>query len=269
MALAVVLALSAAAAYGATKTFTGHASFGDVSATVSYEEHPNGIFPYTNLDLEIVRDGKTLRSGQVKTDQCGVDCEPSETNPVHVVDVESDGEPDVMLDTFTGGAHCCSVLELYRYDAQTDRYAQIEHDFGDPGYRLAQLDGKPQWELVSADDRFAYEYAPYVYSGLPLQIWQIRGGRFIDVTRSYPQLIAADAASWWKDWQHSLKQGYGEGELAAWAADEYELGKGASTEKILEQALARHELRSDGFGPSGLAYLRSLHKFLIKTGYTK
>jgi hypothetical protein len=264
---AVALAGTTAVAHAAAKTVVEHASAGGVTATVTYKETPKAIFPYTPLKITIVRDGKTLRTGLVKTVACGTTCEPQETDPVRVLDVESDGAPDVMLDLYSGGAHCCSDLILFRYDAQTGTLTQIEHNFGDPGYRLERLYGKPQYELVSADDRFAYEYAPYVYSGLPLQIWQVRGGRFIDITRSYPKLIAADAATWWKDWQDSLKQGYGEGELAAWAADEYELGNGAQVTAALAAANARHELRSDGFGPSGSAYIKSLHAYLAKTGY--
>jgi hypothetical protein len=264
---ALAIICTAAVAFAAAKNVVGHASAGGVTATATYRETPKAVFPYTPLHLAIVRDGKLLRDGLVETVACGTTCEPGETNPVRVVDVESDGLPDVMLDLYSGGAHCCSVLVLFRYDAKTGHLTQIEHNFGDPGYRLERLGGEPQYELVSADDRFAYEYAPYVYSGLPLQIWQIRGGRFRDITRGYPKLIAADAASWWKDWQESLKQGDGEGELAAWAADEYELGDAAKVTATLTSANAHHELRSDGFGPSGSAYIRSLHKYLTKTGY--
>jgi hypothetical protein len=267
---ACALLTGAAAALAASKAITEHTSADGVTATVSYNESNSAVAPYSDLRLMIARTGKVLHNAAVKLPQCGVYCYPAETNPAHVVDVESDGQPDVLLDVFTGGAHCCYVLDLFRYDAQTDGYAQVLHDFGDPGYRLKQLDGKPQYELVSADDRFAYEFAAYAYSGLPLQIWRITAGRFVDVTRNYPALITADAAGWWKDWLQSRKSGFGNGELAAWAADEYELGDSAKVkQEVLAHADADHELRSGGLGPGGSAYIKSLEKFLAQTGYVK
>lgn len=264
---ACLLLAGTAVALAASKAVTVHTSADGVTATVSYNENTGAVAPYSDLHLTIARDGKVLQDAAVKVSECGIYCYPAEPNPAHVVDVEGDGQPDVLLDVYTGGAHCCYVLDLFRYDARTNGYEQVQHDFGDPGYRLERLEGKPQYELVSADDRFAYEFAAYVYSGLPLQIWRIEAGQFIDVTRSYPALITADAASWWKDWIQGRKSGSGNGELAAWAADEYELGDGSRVAQVLAQAEAAHELRSGGFGPSGAGYVKSLDRFLRQTGY--
>ena len=50
----------------------------------------------------------------------------------------------------------------------TSTYRSVEQDFGDPGAVIADLAGDRRLEFESADDRFAYEFAPYAYSGLPL-----------------------------------------------------------------------------------------------------
>jgi hypothetical protein len=267
--VATMLLAVAGGAYAASKMVTVQASAAGVTATVSYDENTSGVAPYSNLHLMIARDGKVLYDAAVTPPQCARYCAPAETHPAKILDLESDGQPDVLLDVYTGGAHCCFLLDLFRHDPQTQSYAQVVHDFGDPGYKLEQLDGKPRYELVSADDRFAYEFAAYVYSDLPRQIWRVGGGRFIDVTRSYPQLIARDAASWWKGWTKTRGIHDGNGELAAWAADEYELGDSAKVKQVLSQADAADQLRSGGFGPSGAAYIAALDKFLTQTGYIR
>jgi hypothetical protein len=249
---------------------TEHARAGAVTATVSYEQHSgNAAFPYSNLHLEITRDGKVLHDAAVSNPFCGTSCYPGETNPVRVVDVNATGEPDVLLDAYSGGAHCCYVLELFRYDAASKSYTELQRDWGDPGYRLEHLEHSKRYEFVSADDRFAYEFAPYAYSGLPLQIWALGAHGFVNITRQYPALIARDAAVWLKAWRSNRSLGYGNGELAAWAADEYLLGKGSAVTRTLNSAEASGQLRSTGFGPSGRGFIKSLDHYLKRTGYIK
>ena len=122
--------------------------------------------------------------------------------------------------------------------------------------------------FISADDRFAYRFAAFAFSGLPLQIWSVASGRFVDVTRRYPSRVAADARRWWRIFRANVRRHLGDGALAAWAADEELLGRGAAMRAALAAQERLGALRNDGGGPGGAAFIRALERFLARTGYS-
>ena len=122
--------------------------------------------------------------------------------------------------------------------------------------------------FISADDRFAYTFAAFAFSGLPLQIWSVAGGRFVDVTRRYPARVAADAKRWWTGLPRQRCAGISAtAALAAWAADEELLGRGGAMRAELAAQERLGTLRNDGGGPGGAAFVAALERFLAQTGY--
>jgi hypothetical protein len=270
---ASVLLLAAGASAAATShTVTATAGSGGTSATFTYSHITSGTaMPYSNAHLSITRNGQRLLDAPVNAILCRTECWPAlgtGTPALSVLDIEHDGSPDVILNLYSGGAHCCYITQIYRYDPGTQTYAVVQQDFGDPGVRLEKLSGSLVFR--SADDRFAYTFAAFAFSGLPLQIWSFATGRFVDVTRRYPSLIAADAAEWWKAYVSNRKQGFGLGFVAAWAADEDLLGRSAMVATELAKLNAAGELRSSqGFTTQGSAFIKQLQAFLVKSGYVR
>jgi hypothetical protein len=179
-------------------------------------------------------------------------------------------EPEAVLTLYTGGAHCCFIDQVYDFDFSTPRRTEI--DLEDAGATLRTIDGRTVF--VSANERFAYEFTAFAYSGEPLQLWRYEPGRFIDVTRQYPALVARDAASWWAAYEQGKKPtspagGDVRGSLAAWAADEAMLGHADTAKRTLLQLAAGGTLSqgSNAGWPTGLAYVQALWRFLAKNGY--
>jgi hypothetical protein len=246
---------------------TQSAHSGDVSATFTFK----GKFPnYFGERLQIVRAGSVAYDHPVSSMDCSP-CAPgapeANASSVRVVDIESDGEPDVLLDLYSGGAHCCLIAQIFSYDPVKNQYVRIEHDFGDPGYRLLDLRHDGHKEFVTADDSFAYEFTDYAASGLPLQILTFAAGTFTDVTRQYPKLIRKDAARWMRAFKHHYVDGLGL--IAAWAADEELLGHAKLVKRTLAQQLREGHLRTplSPHGGGGAKFVRRLNKFLHKHGY--
>jgi hypothetical protein len=267
VAVLACFAVAAPAALAATQT----SSQGDVTATFTFSGHyPN----YKGLHLRIAQSGSVLYDQPVSSKTCGKFCAPQATSgasSVRVVDLDDIGQPNVVLDLYTGGAHCCSVVQVYSFDPGTMTYAKVERNFGDPGAQIEDLNHDKHFEFVSADDSFAYAFTDYAASGLPVQILSFTGSRFQDVTDSYPALIAKDAASWLKAYK---KLDHGKdidsvGIIAAWAADEYRLGKSAAANTYLtRQARAGHLQSALGpHQPHGLKFVAALKTFLRKHGY--
>jgi hypothetical protein len=263
VAAAAAVLVAAPAALATTQTATS----GTVSASFSF----TGKLPnYKHLMLSITRAGQQLYSAPVTSSACGDLCWPGSTDAkfpsVQVLDLENDGEPDVVLTLFTGGAHCCSVAQIFRYDPTTMTYVKFERNFRDPGFTIKDLGHNGHLEFQSANDAFAYEFTSFAGSGLPIQIFTFSAGRFTDVTRSYPKLIKADAAVWLRAFKHNI--GRGDGVLAAWAADEDMLGRSAMVKRYLSQQLRLHHLGNAG-APGGRKFVKALQKFLRQQGYLK
>jgi hypothetical protein len=267
---AVLLAAALVAATGAPPQ--EQVTVGSVRAALFYTKQTNPPpTQFKNLWLQIARGGAVVLDQAVppysRQSAIVMPAGVGQKRSLSIHDLDGDGEPEVLLDLFWGGAHCCSWTRVYRYDASGNTYVPVNHFWGDLGYRLQDLDGDGKPELISGDDRFAYRFAAFAFSGFPIQIWSYAGGRFTDVTRRFPKRVAADAA---RQWRYSREAGrrYHEyrGFLASWAADQYLLGHRAKVAQALAGASKRGELNR-GLPASPAAYIRSLERFLRSSGY--
>jgi hypothetical protein len=219
---------------------------------------------YRRVQVRITRDGRSWTSGPLGTAYF--------IRPVvHVRDLDADGEPEVWVDTYTGGAHCCLDSRFFRWLPSRSTYTSTEHGWRDTGYQRRRLDGDTRPELVSADARFGYMFTAFAGSAFPIQIWHFDRGRVIDVTRNYPAEIERDANQLWRSYRR-FRSGRDDprGVLAAWVADQYLLGRGNEGWAALTSLAKKREFgpRPDLAGwPQGGAYLRALRSFLEKTGY--
>lgn len=256
--------LLAGALAGAADAKELRASSGNVSATVTWQQ-PNDL-EASDVELTIVRAGATAFSS-------GMTLDGKETTflPVglKITDLDGNGELEVILDLYSGGAHCCTTSVVQQFDAVAAAYQTTAvHDWGNPGYRLENLDRAGPLEFVTGDDRFAYEFACYACSALPIQIWRYAPGGFDDVTRDFPRLVRKNAAGAWTDYRQALKRHEDvRGLLSAWAADKALVGKSAQAFRTLDRLAANGTLNGDSPWPSGKRYVRELRSFLTKTGY--
>ncbi len=85
-----------------------------------------------------------------------------------------DGEPEVVVSLYTGGAHCCTISTLYGFQAATGDYRRVRRNWRDAGFRLRDIGRDGSVEFDSRDARFAYAFASYAESFLPLQIFRYR-----------------------------------------------------------------------------------------------
>ena len=241
------------------ETITGLS--GNVRAEISYEKPQE--YQYKNVRLKIIRAGKTILDKKLPQESEFDRPSGSLAGKLElpVVDLDGNKEPEVIADFFTGGAHCCVYSLIYRYNGTSKQYSKIRHEWGNAGYELKDLDKDGLSEFESRDDRFAYAFTSYAASGYPLQIWQYRQGKMIDVTRRFPKSIAKDASENWQTYLEAKKEGDdGKGFLAAYLADKYMLGQQKEAWQQVEQVYKESD-RSK--------YFAQVRKFLRETGYVK
>ena len=177
-----------------------------------------------------------------------------------VQDLDGDGEPEVMLDFFSGGAHCCLSSQIFGYDRATSQYQITEHYWGDGDTRkLEDLNQDGIFEFLSYDTRFAYTFASFAGSGFPIQIWQYRQGKMIDVTRQFPTLVYNDATRYWQLYSQARAEDREvKGLLAAYLANKYLLNQSEDGWKRVRDAYQ---------GVDRLAFFSQLKQFLSENGY--
>ena len=245
---------------------TVHRSRGFVSATLSYRDRD---YQVEDARLKIVRHGRAALDVALPRYGCGP-CPSWRPGQLYVRDLDG-GEPEVIFDGYTGGAHCCVYSDIYRYDATRRTYRPTRHLWGNYGYRFADYDGDGRPELQAFDERFLYTFTAYVTSAAPIRIWHYEAGRLTDITRRFPRVVAEDAAALWRRYLAERRDKIDvRGVLAAYLADEYLLDRGAQGLKQVEAAVERGDAGRGKtlYGmPADGAYLKALLAFLKKTRY--
>ena len=137
-AFSAALFVPMASANAGAATFT--ASSGNLRTTFSYTGH----FPQAkNERLVITESNKVLYDRPVSSKWCGSRCWPlqltAHSAALHLVHLQSSGPASVVLGLYSGGAHCCSIEQVFSFDAHTMRFEKIEHNFGDPGVRVVPI----------------------------------------------------------------------------------------------------------------------------------
>ena len=257
----IVAVLASAVAAAASSAATSTAPVVVVRAHVSYTKTG---FEYRAIHL-------TIRRNQRTRTYSGLGAAYFTRPRLSVRDLDADGDVEIWVDTYSGGAHCCTTSHFYRYAPGRRRYLRSDHAWGNVGYRAKNVDGRDGVELLSYDDRFAYRFTPFAASFFPLRLWHFDGGRLRNVTRLFPGLVEHDATELWNAYRRLRRTNDDvRGVLAAWLADQYVLGRGEDGWAAVETALARGELEGDGIvGPSGRAYVRELRAFLRRAGYAE
>ena len=263
---------------GAPSANAGAASVSASSGTLTARFTYTGSFPQArNPRLVISESGKVLYDQPVSSKWCGTRCWPLQltghAKVLQVVHLQSSGPASVVLGLYSGGAHCCSIEQVFSLGAGSSTIQKAEYNFGDPGVRLVPIGPGGSFDFLSENDVFAYAFTDYAASGMPIQILSVAHNHFNDVTRSFPKLIARDATQWLKAFNLMARSHYQDsvGLVAAWAADEEMLGHASIVSSFLAKEAAAGHLNSalSPEEPSGHRFVVALEKFLHRYGYMK
>jgi hypothetical protein len=246
--LAVLLVPAAAIAKSVTVSSNG------LTATLTYTPgHPEQSD--NNIAIRITQ-GSTLLYSGAAAGKCSNDCDVL-ADPVSIVNLES-GQPDVVLEVYSGGAHCCFFDQVFSPASSGNWYTRTQYEFGDPGAKLVDLNHDGLDEFETADDSFAYRFSDYAESALPIEVLTYAKHQFTNVTRQYPALISKDAKLWWGYYVKDHDAGRA-GLIAAWAADEWNLGQKAHANRVLAGEIGKLHIT--------LGFYRRLNSYLNHRGY--
>jgi hypothetical protein len=252
-AMLTVLALVACAGASAAdgwKQVTLVRHQGPTKATLSYELRPD---PIASLWADKRRVRLVVRRGTtVEIDYRYPTLDRGGKIDLALQNVWGDARAEAIMRMWTGGNRCCMRFWV-ALGSPARRVVVHDFPFGAP--KSSRHDGRS--EFISVDIRFMCAFTACAGSATPLQIFAIdrAGRRFVDVTRSRPGLIEADAAALWQEYLDGRTAGV----FAPWCADEYLLGRKRTCERALSSDVTRGYLRR--------AFASELHARLAEWGY--
>lgn len=189
-------------------------------------------------------------------------------------DLNNDGDAEVIVETYSGGAHCCTEHQIYTWVG--DGFAVASTGMRDgSGGQFEDLNGDGNTEFVAFDNNFLYAFSSYAGSYPPSQIFTLQNGNLVETTRQFPEHLRSQAWGMFQAIERSEANGYEvNGILAGYVAQKILLGE---YEEGWNLMLARYDRDSDwglnvydeagevvGQHPDFPAALRA---FLMDTGY--
>jgi hypothetical protein len=145
---------------------------------------------------------------------------------IELVDLDSNGVPEVVVETFTGGAHCCLATTTYTWQDQEFNPVYFGYLDGGGG-EFKDLNGDGLMEFVTLDNAFFYSFSSYAGSYPPSVILTYENGEYRDTTPQfidYLQDTAAGMRFTIEDPEFSAR-GDRNGVLAGYVAQQIRLGQ--------------------------------------------
>ena len=126
--------------------------------------------------------------------------------------------PQVVMTSFTGGAHCCTETQIATSDSD-GRWSVLKADTLDAdGYQFEDLGGDGASEVVSIDNSFLYAFDCYACSYAPVRIQKLQGTRLRDVHLDYPRFLRQDLYRMEYSAERAQELWHSNGFLGGWVA---------------------------------------------------
>lgn len=163
------------------------------TAQATYRHYTVRVYRSTNSNgcFEILHDGRRALAQNGFLFSIGgsaVAADESSSRVKMGTDVTGEGQPDLVMGEWTGGAHCCFRLRVYEIGEKFRQVADLDlKDTSDP--QIADLDGDGKFELVIADWTFSYWHTSFADSPAPQVILRFRDSAFhlaADLMRTAP-----------------------------------------------------------------------------------
>ena len=151
--------------------------FGDINVSVRPrvdEQFEDLVAPVVTLEVP----------GRAPVVLEGADTRPSYEHEIGVGRLDRNGTRFLILQSFTGGAHCCNAIQIALIPAAGPvTLVDLGAWDGGPAEEMPKdEDGDGVVDFVQRDDRFLYAFSSYAGSFAPPQIINIVGGWVVDVS---------------------------------------------------------------------------------------
>lgn len=126
-------------------------------------------------------------------------------------DLNADGFPDLVVETYSGGAHCCFGTQVFSL-RPTGAALILKKPESNAGGNFENLDNDQVSEFITYDDSFAYQYCPYAAGVLVKVVMAYEAGqdRYLPASPRFPDQYVEEIAA------NEGRAQYAPGELGEW-----------------------------------------------------
>ncbi len=125
-------------------------------------------------------------------------------------DITGDEIPEAIIQSYSGGAHCCFTTTAYSLGDQPEQILALAG--GDCSGEFQDLNGDGVYEFVTCDDRFAYAFCAYAGSPLVQVVLKYEPDQgYVPASPEYAEEYAADIEA-----HLELAENGGPGEMGEW-----------------------------------------------------
>lgn len=103
-------------------------------------------------------------------------------------DLNGDGHPDLVLEGYSGGMHCCLTYWIVALKPPRLLCVLSNRD----GMAFTDIDGDGSVEILARDHAFDCFLRPCSISPSPMTVLRAQGDKLIDVSRQFPQMFEED-----------------------------------------------------------------------------
>lgn len=164
------------------------------------------------------------------------------TGEVVLQDLDKNGINEVVIRTFSGGAHCCTNHIIYTWD--NTQFIKTETGYLDGnGGGFEDINGDGTLEFLTYDNSFLYKFSSYAGSFPPSLIYNFEKGKLNNITRNHPKILRETLQRMYEAIKERQKDDYEiNGVLAGYVAQKILLGEYEEGWKFM---LAHYDKNSD------------------------
>ncbi len=103
-------------------------------------------------------------------------------------DLDNDGKKEILIEMYSGGAHCCTSL----FAGEISNSGLVYTDsimWGNSFYEIEDINNDGKYEISGVNDMFAYAFTNYAESKFNLLIYGFENNKFVNVTNQFPSRL--------------------------------------------------------------------------------
>jgi len=113
---------------------------------------------------------------------------PDRITDIKEFDLDNDGKKEILINMFSGGAHCCT--NLYAGKIINNKFQFTDSIlWGNSFYEIEDLNKDKKFQVLGMNDMFAYAFTNYAQSQFNILIFGYANNKFVNVTKNFPKLI--------------------------------------------------------------------------------